>query len=69
VSFPRSAIFLTAQHAFKGKLPEWLRARRDDGETFDDIAIELREHGIVVTGETVRAWWIRIDAEQTEATA
>ena len=41
----------------KGRLAELLEQWRDEGLSYDAIAARLRfEHGVVVTGETVRVW-------------
>lgn len=42
--------------ALGGKLHEHLRAERAAGASYEAIAASLRDHDIVVAGETVRRW-------------
>lgn len=50
-----------ADRALDGKLDARLRASRDAGQSFDDIARELHAEGLPVSGETVRKWWIELE--------
>jgi len=59
---PRSAIFRTANLAVGGDLKGWLAERRERGDSYQDIAFELRRAGIVVSWETVRSWYLRLTA-------
>lgn len=39
-----------------GNLDQRLACWRAEGLSFHEIAFRLREHGVTVTGETVRRW-------------
>lgn len=54
---PRPSGYALANHLLKGRLVEHLEQWRAEGLSFDTIAWRLREHGVVVTGETVRVWY------------
>ena len=54
---PRPSGYTLANHLLKGRLVELLDQWRAEGLSFDAIAWRLREHGVVVTGETVRVWY------------
>lgn len=46
-----------ADRILNGALAGWIAVRRDQGDSYNEIAFTLRtEHGIAVTGETVRVW-------------
>jgi hypothetical protein len=60
----RSAIYRTVALAVGGDVYAWLSERRQRGDSFEDIAVELRGRGIVLTGETVRTWCSRLGVPQ-----
>lgn len=46
-----------ADRILDGDLAGWIARRRDNGDSYNEIAFALRtEHHITVTGETVRVW-------------
>lgn len=53
---PRSPIYRTSENLVGGDLRTWLKARRDAGTSFDLIAGDLRDVGVIVTSQTVRDW-------------
>lgn len=64
----RSSTIPLVNRIIPGGLEPFLRAARDNDETFADITYRLRaEHDIRVTEETVRRWCAQV--LDTEATA
>lgn len=53
--------------ALGGQLPILLAEAREAGVAFDDIAYDLRDRGIDVSGETVRQWCLEHLPATTEA--
>lgn len=45
-----------------GQLSRELLAWRDQGISYDDMSVFLRDQQIIVTGETVRLWFVARDA-------
>ena len=46
-----------ADRTLDGNLAAWIAGRRERGDSYNEIAFALRtEHGVAVTGETVRVW-------------
>lgn len=65
MSFPaRSVVFRHAQEVFDGSLVDWLRQQREADKSYEEIAVALRLHGVVVTRETVRSWCARFDVDE-----
>lgn len=66
---PRSAAFRTAELAVGGDLPGWLRAQRRKAKSFNVIAGELRDVGVIVTAQTVNNWCVHfgIDGQKKVA--
>jgi len=64
---PRPSGYPYANLRLGGRLAERLTEWRTEGLSFDSIAFRLREHGVVVTGETVRQWVREHGLEPTEA--
>lgn len=52
-----------ANLVLKGQLDHCLIRWRYEGKTLDDIAVDLRGRGVDVSRETVRRWYVRMDAE------
>lgn len=46
-----------------GRLNQSLRKWRNEGRTLDTIAADLRGRGVDVSRETVRRWYVALDAE------
>lgn len=60
----RSAVFQMADRLLEGKLAERLFLLRDAGFSYAEIARRLyQDAGVVVTGETVRTWILRLNLE------
>ena len=52
-----------ADHLLAGKLGDYVISRRANGESWRRIAISLRDDtGVDVTHETVRGWYLALDA-------
>lgn len=62
---PRPSQYPAANEALDGRLAERMRSWRDEELSFDTIAYRLREYGVVVTGETVRQWWLDLEKAAT----
>lgn len=59
-----------ADEALGGNLRSHLGDERANGLSYADIAFRLRsDHGVVVSGESVRQWCIDLDVPEPEAAA
>lgn len=59
-----------ADLALQGTLAEKLKAGRDAGLSFEDMAFGLRtDHNLVVTAATVRRWCIELGIFEPKANA
>jgi hypothetical protein len=58
VPVARSTVRELTDRLLDGNLDAWLAEQKDAGHSFAEIAFRLRtEHQVIVTGETVRAWY------------
>ncbi len=60
---PTGLIFPLADRLYDGKLAQHLRRWRSDGESFRAISLRMRDDGVEVSDETVRAWCHRLGIE------
>lgn len=68
VLVPPSTVRELTDRLLDGKLDTYLAERREKGDSYNEIAFTLRtDHGVSVTGETVRAWFLA--AAETEPAA
>lgn len=58
-----------ADLVLKGKLDSLLKQWKDEGQTFDQIAILLAKRGVPTSRETVRRWCQAIEDAPEAATA
>ena len=58
---PHSAIWRTAEFAIGGNLIEWLTDQRDCGASYQFMAGQLAQRGVMVSHETVRSWCQRVE--------
>ena len=56
----QSGAFRSAERAVGGDLATWLLDKRDEGESYQALAWQLRDLGVIVTPETVRNWCGRL---------
>lgn len=52
----RQSLFPLFDRILDGTLADRLRDARQQGLSYNEIAIRLRDDGVKVTGETVRRW-------------
>lgn len=64
---PSTPMYPLVDKALRGTLRARLLEARERGDSFDDIAIALREDDVTVSGETVRKWCHELGIEQRAA--
>lgn len=59
----RRSVLDQVNSATDGQLKARVQMARAAGDSYEKVAVDLREDGIIVTGETVRQWVLSFETE------
>lgn len=63
----RQSVLDQVDRATGGQIKAKVREARAAGDSYEKVAADLRQDGIVVTGETVRQWVLSFDEKAPAA--